>query len=127
MLICNATIESLRAVSGIAGDGRIVLAAESLTHPLPVELIDPKDYRVETDRQRGIRNDAMVQLHRRMLEVAGHTPAVGDRITIKRRRLNAASEYFEVTDVKELAGGMKFELVLMVRDDDPDASAGGGA
>lgn len=118
MLLCNATIESLKAVSGIAGDGQIVLAAESLTHPLPAELIDPKAYRVETDRQRGIKNDAMVQLHRRMLDVVGHTAAVGDRLTIKRRQLNAVNEYFEVTDVKDLAGGMKIELVLQVRDDD---------
>lgn len=127
MGMCNATIESLKAVSGIAGDGRVVLAAESLAHPLPVELIDPKAYRVETDRQRGIKNDAMVQLHRRMLDVVGHAAAVGDRLTIKRRQLNAVNESFEVTDVKDLAGGMKVELVLAVRDDDPDGSAGGAS
>lgn len=117
-MIANATLESLKAVIAAQGDGTTVLGDEVMVMPLPVELIDPKAYRVETDRVRGVQNDAMIRVERRALEVRDHTAAVGDRVSIKRDRLDAPVESYEVTDIKELSAGEMLELVLMVRDDE---------
>lgn len=124
MNYANATLESLRAVAGIQGDGTSVLGAEVMLMPLPIELIEPKAYRVDSDRQRGIRNDLMIRVDRLALELREHTPVVGDRLSIKRDRLNAPVEPYEVSDIKELNAGAIVELVLMVRD---DTTAEGGA
>ena len=115
-MIRNATIESLKAVTGIAGDGDVVLAAESLSYPIPCELISPKSYRVETDRQRQIQNDAMVRVDCSALSVSGHRAEVGDRIVIKRSELDAVLESYEVSDLSYPSVDV-VELTLMVRDD----------
>lgn len=115
--ISNGTLESLKSITAHKGDGSVVLGSEALAMPLPIEIIAPKAYRVETDRQRGIQNDLMIRVDRQALEVRNHAANAGDRVEVKRSRLGQVAESFEVTEVQEVAGGEILELVLQVRDD----------
>lgn len=116
-MISNAKLISLKTQSGATGLGEPALGDELVTHLVPVELINPKAYRVETDRQRDIRNDAMIWINRSMLDVIGHEAQVGDRLVIKPNTLNAAGTEYDVTDVNPRGNGNVLELTLAVRDD----------
>lgn len=117
-MMSNAKIISLKAQTAATGLGEPVLGEELVEFPLPCELIAPKTYRVETDRQRGIRNDAMIWVNSSMFVALGHTLSVGDRLTIQPHGLNTTAIEYDATDINPRGNGSVIEISLAVRDDD---------
>lgn len=116
-MISNAKIISLKAQTGATGLGEPVHSDELTDFPLLCELITPKSYRAETDRQRGIKNDAMIWVNRSMFDALGHSLAVGDRITIRPHGLGSDSIEYDATDINPRGNGSVIEISLAVRDD----------
>ena len=117
-MVSNAKIISLKTQAAVTGLGEPVLGDELIEFSLPCELITPKSYRVETDRQRGIKNDAMIWVNSSMFVALGHSLAVGDRIAIKPHGLNSNATAYDATDINPRGNGSVIGISLAVRDDD---------
>lgn len=119
-MISNARIISLKTQAGADGLGEPQLGEELIKAHLSVELIAPKSYRVDRDRARDIRNDAMLWVNRSTFDVIGHTPCVGDRLIIQTVGLRSTETAYDATDINPRGNGSVIEITLAVRDDNAE-------